>query len=122
MLSFKQKLQLPIALDMAKDSKGKDRDRQRELQKRLTADTYMICAVQECYASCKNILNFLVQGEREKAYVNHHLNNFIECVSCRNLDPFLGHIFLSDDFTLKDSTNNKAFLIGVKWVKRHSIA
>ncbi|PWA56443.1 glycosyl transferase, family 48 [Artemisia annua] len=40
---------LPIALDMAKDSKGKelDRDRERELQKRLNADGYMLCAVKE---------------------------------------------------------------------------
>ncbi|KAJ9565628.1 hypothetical protein OSB04_001594 [Centaurea solstitialis] len=55
---------LPIALDMAKDSNGKDRE--RELQKRLNADSYMLCAVQECYASCKNILNYLVLGKREK--------------------------------------------------------
>ncbi|CAK9310309.1 unnamed protein product [Citrullus colocynthis] len=48
---------IPIALDMAKDSSG--RDRQQELKKRLTADRYMLCAIQECYASFKNIINFL---------------------------------------------------------------
>ncbi|XP_059651785.1 callose synthase 2-like [Cornus florida] len=52
---------LPIALDMAKDSNGRD----RELKKRLNADNYMLCAVRECYASCKNIINYLVLGERE---------------------------------------------------------
>ncbi|XP_071726547.1 callose synthase 3-like [Rutidosis leptorrhynchoides] len=60
---------LPIALDMAKDSKGKDRDRERELQKRLNADGYMLCAVQECYATCKNVLNSLIAGEHEKAVI-----------------------------------------------------
>jgi callose synthase len=47
---------------MAKDSNGKD----DELKKRLKADNYMHCAVRECYASFKNIINFLVRGEREK--------------------------------------------------------
>ncbi|KAL6575472.1 Callose synthase 2 [Orobanche hederae] len=57
---------LPIALDMAKDSNGRD----RELNKRLNADIYMRCAIRECYASCKNIINFLVLGEREKLVIN----------------------------------------------------
>lgn len=73
-------MQLPIALDMAKDSKGKDRDRERELQKRLNADGYMLCAVQECYATCKNILNFLVVGEDEKPYVNHHSIQIVDVI------------------------------------------
>lgn len=47
---------------MAKDSNGKD----HELNKRLKEDNYMLCAVRECYASFKNIIKFLVQGEREK--------------------------------------------------------
>lgn len=54
--------QIPIALDMAKDSNGKD----KELKKRIDADNYMSCAVCECYASFKNIIRFLVQGNREK--------------------------------------------------------
>ena len=51
-----------MAVDMAKDSKGKDRD----LKERLEADDYMACAVRECYASFKNIINYLVTGPREK--------------------------------------------------------
>lgn len=48
---------------MAKDSYGKD----RELKKRITADTYMNCAVKECYASFKSIINGLVDdNSREK--------------------------------------------------------
>lgn len=57
---------IPIALDMAEHSNKKD----RELKKRLNADNYMRCAVQECYASFKNIINFLVLGEREKLVIN----------------------------------------------------
>ncbi|PON48810.1 Glycosyl transferase [Parasponia andersonii] len=57
---------IPIALDMAKDSNGKD----RELKKRIEADSYMSCAVRECYASFRNIINYLVRGEREKEVIN----------------------------------------------------
>lgn len=57
---------IPVALHMAKDSNGKD----HELNKRLKADNYMLCAVRECYASFKNIIKFLVQGEREKEVIN----------------------------------------------------
>lgn len=57
-------LQIPIALDMAKDSKGKD----SELKKRMNTekDNYMCCAVRECYLSFRSIINVLVHGEREK--------------------------------------------------------
>ncbi|KAM7472441.1 hypothetical protein LguiA_010624 [Lonicera macranthoides] len=68
---------LPIALDMAKDSNGRD----HELKKRLATDNYMVSAVCECYASCKNIINYLVKGKREKDVINeifsnvdHHIN------------------------------------------------
>ncbi|XP_022896502.1 callose synthase 1-like [Olea europaea var. sylvestris] len=67
---------LPVALDMAKDSTG----RARELNKRLNSDIYMRCAIRECYASCKNIINTLVLGDREKriideifSKVDHHI-------------------------------------------------
>ncbi|XP_054822446.1 callose synthase 3 isoform X2 [Prosopis cineraria] len=56
---------IPIALDMAKDSNGKD----RELKKRIEDDNYMSCAVRECYASFKSIIKFLVQGEQEKEVI-----------------------------------------------------
>ncbi|WCJ19020.1 glucan synthase-like 3 [Euphorbia peplus] len=57
---------IPIALDMAKDSNGKD----RELKKRLTNDDYMCSAVRECYASFRSIIKSLVQGEREKVVID----------------------------------------------------
>ncbi|XP_019152063.1 PREDICTED: callose synthase 3 [Ipomoea nil] len=52
---------IPIAVDMAKDSNGKD----RELTKRIDADPYMSSAVSECYASFRNIIKSLVRGDRE---------------------------------------------------------
>ncbi|PWA67696.1 glycosyl transferase, family 48 [Artemisia annua] len=58
---------LPIALDMVKDFTGRY---DSELKKRLNSDHYMVYAVRECYASCQNIMNFLVSGEREKAVLN----------------------------------------------------
>ncbi|GAB4828141.1 Callose synthase 2 [Ancistrocladus abbreviatus] len=67
---------IPIAVDMAKDCNRKD----RELKKRVNADIYTSSAVRECYASCKNIIHVLVQGEREKVVideifsrVDHHI-------------------------------------------------
>lgn len=47
---------------MAKDSNGKD----RELKKRIEVDDYMSCAVKECYASFRNIIKFLVQGNEKR--------------------------------------------------------
>lgn len=47
---------------MAKDSVGKG----QELEKRLSKDNYMRSAVLECYASFRNIINFLVSGVHEK--------------------------------------------------------
>ncbi|KAJ1383229.1 Glycosyl transferase, family 48 [Sesbania bispinosa] len=61
---------IPIALDMAKDSNGKD----RELKKRIEADNYMSCAVRECYASFKSIIMHLVQGERETPVIEYMFN------------------------------------------------
>ncbi|GJV87217.1 callose synthase 3, partial [Tanacetum coccineum] len=57
---------IPIALDMAKDSNGRD----RELEKRIENDIYMCCAVIECYSSFRNVIKFLVLGSREKKVIN----------------------------------------------------
>ncbi|WOL18911.1 callose synthase 3-like [Canna indica] len=57
---------IPIALDMAKDSNRK----YHELKKRVNADPYMSCAVQECYVSFKSIIKYLVDGYHEKGVVN----------------------------------------------------
>lgn len=72
---------LPIALDMAKDSNGRD----NELKKRLNADDYMRCAVRECYASCKNIINLLVLGEHEKTVINEIFSKVDEYIQQDNL-------------------------------------
>ncbi|XP_074292590.1 callose synthase 3-like [Silene latifolia] len=58
---------IPIALDMAKDSTGKD----KELMKRIFSDPYMPSAVRECYASFKSIIRFMVQGRAEKIVIEN---------------------------------------------------
>ncbi|KAL0389397.1 UNVERIFIED_CONTAM: Callose synthase 3 [Sesamum calycinum] len=58
---------IPIAVDMAKDSNGKD----GELKKRIKSDDYMYSAVCECYASFRNIVKFLVRGNREKEVIEY---------------------------------------------------
>ncbi|KAK7358027.1 hypothetical protein VNO80_17326 [Phaseolus coccineus] len=58
---------IPIALDMAKDSNGKD----RELRKRINTDHYMYSAIKECYASFKSIVKYLVQRDREKQVIEY---------------------------------------------------
>eukprot|EP01018_Ginkgo_biloba_P029298 Gb_06219 [translate_table: standard] len=57
---------IPIALDMAKDFRGKD----AELGKRIKADGYMRFAVEECYESFKHVLKLVVVGEQEKRVIN----------------------------------------------------
>ncbi|KAG5015805.1 hypothetical protein JHK85_021941 [Glycine max] len=58
---------IPIAVSMAEDSLGKG----QELEKRLSRDKYMKSAVEECYASFKSIINFLVLGERETMVIQN---------------------------------------------------
>ncbi|KAJ0019964.1 hypothetical protein Pint_31297 [Pistacia integerrima] len=58
---------IPIALDMAKDSNGED----GELKNGMETDPYMSYAVKECYASFRNIIKFLVQGDREKEVIKY---------------------------------------------------
>ncbi|KAK4492425.1 hypothetical protein RD792_003230 [Penstemon davidsonii] len=58
---------IPIAVDMAKDSNGKD----GELKKRIKSDDYMYSAVCECYASFRNLVKFLVRGNREKEVIEY---------------------------------------------------
>lgn len=47
---------------MAKDTKAND----SELHNRLRDDEYMKWAVRECYLSCRNIINSLVERDPEK--------------------------------------------------------
>ncbi|KAL0418553.1 UNVERIFIED_CONTAM: Callose synthase 3 [Sesamum radiatum] len=58
---------IPIAVDMAKDSNGKD----SELKKRIKSDDYMYSAVCECYASFRSIIKMLVRGNREKEVIEY---------------------------------------------------
>ncbi|KAG6532765.1 hypothetical protein ZIOFF_006615 [Zingiber officinale] len=81
--------QIPIALDMAKDSDGK----YRELQKRIHADVYMICAVKECYASFMSIIKYLVDGKRESEVVDGIFSKVKDCIENDSLHELkLSHL------------------------------
>ncbi|KAG1347013.1 callose synthase 7 [Cocos nucifera] len=56
---------IPIALDMAKDFKGKD----DELIKKIKSDHYMFSAVIECYETLRDILFGLLKDEDDKEVV-----------------------------------------------------
>ncbi|KAJ3706849.1 hypothetical protein LUZ61_010554 [Rhynchospora tenuis] len=72
---------IPIALDMAKDSNGRD----RELRKRLDADNYMFAAVHECYASFKSIIKYLVVGKEETNVINNIFEEVEEHIANKTL-------------------------------------
>lgn len=103
---------IPIAVDMAKDINGKE-SKVSELKKRLQQDHYMQCAVRECYASFKNIINFLVQGEHEMRVINVIFNKVDDHIAEDNLMlqlnmgalPDLHELFVNLIVFLKD--NNK---------------
>lgn len=57
--------QIPIALDMAKDFKGKDDD---DLFKKIKSDDYMYSAVIECYESLRDVIHGLLEDKDDKMY------------------------------------------------------
>ncbi|KAF7833505.1 callose synthase 7-like [Senna tora] len=59
---------IPIALDMAKDFKGKDDD---DLFRKIRSDEYMYSAVAECYETLRDIIHNLLLEEEDKMVVKH---------------------------------------------------
>ncbi|KAF4374958.1 hypothetical protein G4B88_004709 [Cannabis sativa] len=109
---------IPIALDMAKDSNGKDKD----LKKRIGADSYMSCAVCECYASFRNIIKKLVQGKRETDVVEHIFNvvdkhvadgDLLTEFKMSSLPTLYGHFVKLIEFMLENKADdsNKVVLV-----------
>ncbi|KAL3637979.1 Callose synthase 3 [Castilleja foliolosa] len=72
---------IPIDVDMAKNSNGKD----SELKKRIKADDYMYSAVCECYASFRNIVILLVHGDREKEVIEYIFSEVDKHIEADNL-------------------------------------
>ncbi|XP_056168858.1 callose synthase 3-like [Syzygium oleosum] len=58
-------LQIPTALNMAKDSNNKD----QELREIIKTGKFMPFAIRECYTQFRNIIKSLVEGERGKEYI-----------------------------------------------------
>ncbi|KAM0047910.1 putative 1,3-beta-glucan synthase [Helianthus debilis subsp. tardiflorus] len=59
---------IPIALDMAKDFKGKE---DADLFKKINNDDYMYSAIIECYQTLKDILLNLLDDEWDKRIIRH---------------------------------------------------
>ncbi|XP_042501698.1 putative callose synthase 6 isoform X2 [Macadamia integrifolia] len=59
---------IPIALDMAKDFKGKS---DTDLFKKIKSDEYMLSAVVECYETLRDILYGILDDEEDIMFVNH---------------------------------------------------
>nr|VDC85136.1 unnamed protein product [Brassica rapa] len=107
---------IPIALDMAKDSNGKD----RELKKRIESDSYMKCAVRECYASFKNVIKFLVQGNREKeviefifAEVDEHIEkgDLIQVYKMSSLPSLYDHFVKLIKYLLDNNVDDRDHVV-----------
>ncbi|XP_026404603.1 callose synthase 7-like isoform X1 [Papaver somniferum] len=76
---------IPIALDMAKDFKGRN---DMDLFRKIKNDEYMHSAVIECYETFRDILYGLLEDEEDEALVRH---------ICREVDASLErHCFLKD--------------------------
>ncbi|GAA0150001.1 hypothetical protein LIER_09035 [Lithospermum erythrorhizon] len=59
---------IPIALDMAKDLKGKE---DADFFRKIKSDYFMLSAVIECYETLKDILSSLLQANGDRMIVNH---------------------------------------------------
>ncbi|XP_030462869.1 callose synthase 7 isoform X2 [Syzygium oleosum] len=59
---------IPIALDMAKDFKGKDKE-DAELFKKIRYDPYMHSAVIECYETLRDIIYGLLEDEADRMII-----------------------------------------------------
>ncbi|KAI3888627.1 hypothetical protein MKW92_004792 [Papaver armeniacum] len=76
---------IPIALDMAKDFKGRN---DMDLFRKIKNDEYMHSAVIECYETFRDILYGLLEDEEDEALIRH---------ICREVDASLErHCFLKD--------------------------
>lgn len=87
---------IPIALDMAKDFKGKDDE---DLFRKIWADDYMYSAVVECYETLMDIINGLLEDEADKLIVkkiHYEVDESIENLEFLNLFRMSGLPSLSE--------------------------
>ncbi|XP_042483728.1 callose synthase 7-like [Macadamia integrifolia] len=68
---------IPIALDMAKDFKGKS---DTDLFKKIKNDEYMHSAVIECYEALRDILYGLLEDEEDKLVVKHICDELVTSI------------------------------------------
>ncbi|KAK9052604.1 hypothetical protein SSX86_029234 [Deinandra increscens subsp. villosa] len=87
---------IPIALDMAKDYKGKE---DADLFRKITSDDYMRSAVIECYQTLKEILFDLLEDERDKMILQHIFHEIETSIAQR---AFLSKFRVSELPSLND--------------------
>ncbi|KAF4373230.1 hypothetical protein G4B88_007243 [Cannabis sativa] len=101
---------IPIALDMAKDFKGKD---DNELFKKIKSDDYMYSAVIECYESLRDVIYGLLEDKADKMIVESICKEVDECLDRKvflsnfrmsgmpslseRLEKFLGKLLSDED-------------------------
>uniref|UniRef100_A0A2N9IBD1 1,3-beta-glucan synthase n=2 Tax=Fagus sylvatica TaxID=28930 RepID=A0A2N9IBD1_FAGSY len=81
---------IPIALDMAKDFKGKD---DVELFKKIKSDDYMRSAVIECYETLRDIIYALLEDESDRTILR---NICFEVTQSLDQNIFLNHFRMSE--------------------------
>ncbi|KAJ7565707.1 hypothetical protein O6H91_02G072000 [Diphasiastrum complanatum] len=62
---------IPVAIQMAAEFRGRDTS---DLWRRIRADDYRRCAVEECYESFKHVLNTLIKADFEKRVIDALIN------------------------------------------------
>ncbi|OVA11586.1 Glycosyl transferase [Macleaya cordata] len=88
---------IPIALDMAKDFKGKN---DADLFKKIKNDDYMHSAVIECYETFRDILYGLLDDEGDRLFIKH---------ICQEVDVSIEQRRFLEDFRMSElpQLNNK---------------
>ncbi|CAL9224715.1 unnamed protein product [Arabidopsis halleri] len=109
---------IPIAVDIAKKRNGKH----RELKNILAEDNYMSCAVRECYASIKNLLNTLVTGNSDLmlittifTIIDTHIkeDTLLTQLNLSALPDLHGHFVMLTEYVLQNKEEDKIQIVNV---------
>ncbi|KAF8090598.1 hypothetical protein N665_0472s0027 [Sinapis alba] len=104
---------IPIAVDIAKSRNG-------ELKHILDKDNYMSCAVRECYASIKHLINTLFVGESdEKLIIFDIIDDYINKgtlltnLNLSALPDLHGHFVKLTEYVLENKNENDGQIVNI---------
>ncbi|KAL9281410.1 Callose synthase 4 [Arabidopsis thaliana] len=109
---------IPIAVDIAKKRNGKH----RELKNILAEDNCMSCAVRECYASIKKLLNTLVTGNSDLmlittvfTIIDTHIekDTLLTELNLSVLPDLHGHFVKLTEYVLQNKDKDKIQIVNV---------